>query len=192
MGPDRIHGCALLNWTGSDGVERLQHNIINYGDGTEWTAMCWINPSASVVTFDLLGLSGSATKTLGTNSSGQPFYQHTGSTVTDTSLTITAGQWNHIVWSHSTTEIFFMLNGKKGASSYSSSPSCSFNCIGMGGNTTSQIFQGKIADVRIYDGSLLEREISQIYHLGKPTGSLLASGSDLTSVYMARNFQENY
>jgi len=191
IGPDKINGCLLLNWTGSGGIDVMKHST-GISINTEWTAMCWIYCSGSIKAYDILGASGSILWTLGISSSGEPYYYGTTGAVTDTDLVVIPNQWNHISWRETGgNTIAFMVNGVSGSDYSATATSMVFTGIGCGG-TPSNIFKGRIADVRVYDVALDFSQVAQIYHLSKPNGSLLVSGSNLTSTYLARDFQENY
>ncbi len=196
---DKIYNAALLNYTASGmTTEFFNFPKISTYSAQPWIAMFWIYTSGSKLDYDILGESGSSNSTLGTDSSGRPFFRSSGgTTVTDTTgIVLIPNSWNHIAYNYFGNSIGFFVNGIRGGTTYYvGSASINFNCIGLAGNSTTRIFSGKICDVRLYlssDGNLFhDNEVHKIYNLTNKNSVLMMSGSNKNIVY-SKKFGENY
>lgn len=95
-----------------------------------------------------------------------------GGAATDSTSSVSAGQWYHIVATFNRPTVSIYINGildKTGTDNVASFASGS-GTARIGG-ITSNYFNGKIDDVRVYNRALSADEVAQLYRLNAPTGT---------------------
>jgi len=176
---------SALNFNGTNDKAQTSSSILT-GTG-DFTIEGWINRSVNGTTDYIAGNYGT-----GTCLDGVEFYTtttnvlrvHIGGGVSSIG-TLNAGNWDYVTVTRSSGAIKLYINGKQDGTGTLSS-SIGGNCnwaIGNGPNYTSERFNGKIDQVRIYDYARTPAQVAWDYNKGKPIAHYKMDKGEGTTIY---------
>jgi len=146
-----------------NGVSTKVSTNLNFNQSTE-TYTAWVYPRTCTGFQNIMGMQGSDQIVL-QQATCKPFFQSSGASVSTVAMTV--NQWNFIAVNISGTTATWTVNGQNGGSSSFTSKLNTSNSFSIGYITGgSNYFNGSIDDVRIYNTSLTQSQITALYNAG--------------------------
>jgi len=154
---------------------------INLGDTilsgtTDFTMACWINSEVTTSGARLLfnnyasGYTGGVQFYVNGADRKLMYWSSSGSLASDTAISGTDGEWDHVVLTRSGTTMTIYLNGSADGTSTISHSIAGANMTLGGSSTGSEVFDGKIDEASIWNRALTTDEISRLYNSGNGVG----------------------
>ncbi len=170
-----MNGCkagSCMVFNGTNNYISIPHNAV-LTPTSALTVSVWVNPTSVSSALDILNKTWQYSGDLYwlRINAGGTIYWHIGTADTvakamNTTASIQANKWSHIVATYNGSKAYVYINGIKDANSITVSPSQNFgpSVYKLDIGVRLVYFSGLIDDVRIYNRELSASEISQIYN----------------------------